>query len=77
MGEFNLERANAGEPVCTRDGRDVEISGFNRGNVPYPVCGVIFLGKNKEDRFRSVWNNEGKFSVFADFDMNLDLMMVD
>jgi hypothetical protein len=29
MKPFDLEKALAGEPVCTRDGRPVKIAGFN------------------------------------------------
>ena len=41
MKPFNLERALAGDPVVTRDGRKVlELYLFNI-DVDYPLCGII------------------------------------
>ena len=42
---FNLERAKAGEPVCTVDGEDVKILCFERNNVVYPI--VALIGHNE------------------------------
>jgi len=35
MKEFNLEKALAGEPVVTRDGRQVKIAGYNKDGENY------------------------------------------
>lgn len=40
MKPFNLERALAGDPVITRDGREVKIAGYN----PKTHEGVRILG---------------------------------
>lgn len=39
MKPFNLEEAKAGKPVCTRDGRKVNILRFDLNN-PYPIIAV-------------------------------------
>lgn len=44
MKPFNLEEARKGKPVCTRDGRDVEILKFDVDSR-YPVLGLV---QNKE-----------------------------
>jgi hypothetical protein len=42
MEKFNLERALAGEPVCTRDGNEVtQLTYFEAPKDPYPVVGVL------------------------------------
>ena len=44
---FDLERAKAGDPVITKDGRDVRILCFNVKNS-YPIVGVCKeIGRNK------------------------------
>lgn len=40
MKPFNLEKAKAGAPVFTRDGRDVRLLCFDRKSV-YPICGLV------------------------------------
>ena len=42
MKPFNLERALAGEPVITRDGRPVKIAGYNPdADIEYKICGWV------------------------------------
>lgn len=46
MKPFNLEEAKAGKPVCTRDGRRVEIISFeNPSNNNYPILAKVFSVK--------------------------------
>lgn len=41
MKEFNLEEAKAGKPVCTRDGRDVEILKYDRIGFNQPMITLV------------------------------------
>ena len=41
MKQFNLELAKQGKPVCTRDGRDVEILKWDIKNSTYPIISLI------------------------------------
>ncbi len=60
MKPFNLEEAKAGKPVCTRDGRRVEIISFENPSDNYPILAKVFsvemITKNlplpKVERFR-------------------------
>ena len=46
MKPFNLEEAKVGKPVCTRNGRRVEIISFeNPSNNNYPILAKVFFGK--------------------------------
>lgn len=57
MEKFNLERALAGEPVVTRDGREVtEIHLFKTIKTNYPLI-VVVGGDNQE------YTEEGKFNI--------------
>jgi hypothetical protein len=40
MKPFNLEEAKAGKPVCTRDGKRVEIISFENPNSVYPILAI-------------------------------------
>lgn len=42
MKPFNLEEAKAGKPVCTRDGRRVEIISFENPSDNYPILAKVF-----------------------------------
>lgn len=67
---FNLEKAKAGKPVCTRDGRKARIICFDLNNDEYPIVAVI--------------TNNGKEDELYKYDINgingtigiLDLMML-
>jgi len=41
MKPFDLEKAKAGHPIVTRDGRDIEFIGVSSGSLKYPVCAVF------------------------------------
>jgi len=59
MEKFNLERALAGEPVCTRDGRDVtQLVKFDIDS-DYQIWGVI-------NQFMYGWDLDGKNSNLKD-----------
>ena len=69
MKEFNLEDAKAGKPVCTRDGREVELLKFDaRGKRP--LVGIL---KGKEEDDVSFWYINGR--TWVDRERPDDLMM--
>lgn len=65
---FDLEVAKAGNPVCTRDGREARIICFDRiGNLP-----IIALVKNREGETVYYYYNNGrdnKENVEKDYDL--------
>lgn len=71
MKPFNLEEAKVGKPVCTRNGRRVEIISFeNPSNNNYPILARVF--SYNTDYINLSYNQEGYF--FNDnrkFDANL------
>lgn len=74
MKPFNLKEAKAGKPVCTRDGRRVEIISFDNSNNNYPISARVF--SNDTDYTNFSYNQKGYF--FNDGrEFNTDLMMVE
>ena len=74
MKPFNLEEAKAGKPVCTRDGRRVEINSFDNPNNGYPILARVFSDNTDYNDF--VFTQEGYF--FKDNrEFGADLMMVE
>lgn len=74
MKPFNLEEAKAGKPVCTRDGRRVEISSFDNPNNGYPILARVFSDNTDYNNF--VFTQEGCF--FKDNkEFGADLMMME
>lgn len=65
---FDLERAKAGEPVCTVDGEDVKILCFERNKVVYPI--VALIGHNESIM---TYTRNGK--THKNGESNSDLMM--
>ena len=75
MKPFNLEEAKAGKPVCTRDGRRVEIISFeNLSNNNYPILAKVFFDKNDYEEF--TFTESGNLFV-AIKGSEADLMMVE
>ena len=71
---FDLEKAKAGKPVCTRDGRKARIICFNRaGYNMFPIVALIMNGDKESDiytyRPNGTWDNNGNES-------EKDLMML-
>jgi hypothetical protein len=64
MKPFNLERALAGDPVVTRDGRPVKIAGYNSNVNPYyQVIGWV-------DELVVTWKKSGQIANCGnDFDL--------
>jgi len=68
MKPFNLERALAGDPVVTRDGRPVKIAGYNEeAETEYKICGWV-------DGEVEGWNVDGLLSESIK-DADIDLFM--
>ena len=65
---FNLERAKAGEPVCTVNGEDVKLLCFERNKVVYPI--VALIGYNE-----SVMTYTRNGKTHKNGESNSDLMM--
>lgn len=51
MKPFDLEEAKAGKPVCTRDGRKVEIISFEHPIKGYPILAKVFFCKDDYEEF--------------------------
>lgn len=66
---FNSERAKAGEPVCTREGKCVKILCFDRNNKDYPIVAL----RDYNDEIMS-YTCDGK-SCIAGIISKDDLMM--
>lgn len=67
---FDLEAAKAGEPVCTRDGREARIICFDRiGNLP-----IVALVKNGEHEDVYYYHNNGKDNK-SNEEKDYDLLM--
>lgn len=74
MKPFDLEEAKAGKPVCTRDGRKVEIISFEHPIKGYPILAKVFFGKDDYEEF--TFTESGTFFV-ADKESEADLMMTE
>lgn len=74
MKPFDLEEAKAGKPVCTRDGRKVEIISFEHPIKGYPILTKVFFGKDDYEEF--TFTESGTFFV-AGKESEADLMMAE
>jgi hypothetical protein len=68
MKPFNLERALAGEPVITRDGRPVKIAGYNEeadddSKVALWIGGYVY-GCSDSGIYNFIRNRESNFDLF-------------
>lgn len=74
MKPFDLEEAKAGKPVCTRDGRKVEIISFEHPIKGYPILAKVFFGKDDYEEF--TFTESGTFFV-AGKESEADLIMAE
>lgn len=74
MKPFDLEEAKAGKPVCTRDGRKVEIISFEHPIKGYPILAKVSFGKDDYEEF--TFTESGTFFV-ASKESEADLMMAE
>lgn len=58
MKEFDLEKAKAGHPVCTRDGHEARILCFDREGQP-PIVALV---KDAGNETIFSYNNMGRYS---------------
>ena len=65
MKPYNLERALAGDPVVTRDGRPVKIAGYNE-EAQYSDTLIGWLGG-----YYCRWNKEGQHFTACETDFDL------
>lgn len=77
MKPFNLEEAKAGKPVCTRDGRRVEIISFENPNNGYPILARVFFDKNDYNDYEEFTFTESGNLFVAIKGSEADLMMVE
>ncbi len=73
MKPFNLKKAKAGRPVCTRDGRKARIIAFDlKGDYPI-VCAVT--NPNNEQEGILLYSEDGMSNhVSSDFDLMMALV---
>lgn len=69
MKPFDIEKAKAGHPVCTRDGRKARIICFDVKGDGYPIIALIDEGESEYTRY---YNKKGKTEDYPD---GYDLMM--
>jgi hypothetical protein len=75
MKEFNLEKALQGQPVVTRNGKNVfKLQKIDLGNITltFPLVGYVEKNWCKE-----CWTLKGKFWREKNQESNLDLFMKD
>ena len=61
MKPFNLEEAKVGKPVCTRNGRRVEIISFeNPSNNNYPMSHLLQMRGLKRMKKERIWQRKVK-----------------
>lgn len=78
MKEFDLEKAKAGAPVCTREGRKVRIVCFDVKGDKYPIL-ALAENPNGVDEDIMWYTRDGKYyDPELDFGQSVDdLMMAD
>lgn len=63
MKNFDLEKAKAGAPVCTRDGRQVRIVCFDAIGDDFPIIALITVKRGSDKGYfeQGYWyNKDGK-----------------
>ena len=75
---FDLQKAKAGKPVCTRDGRKARIICFDRRlfykNVSYPILALVECSDGEDDVCG--YNEKGKVLIEDGAEYKDDLMML-
>lgn len=78
MKPFDLQKAKAGKPVCTRDGRKARIICFDRRlfykNVSYPILALVECSDGEDDVCG--YNEKGKVLIEDGAEYKDDLMML-
>lgn len=74
MKPFDLEKAKAGAPICTRDGSKARIVCFDANNKRFPLV-VLIKDSDNSDEYPVLYNKEGNF-FDGEKDHPKDLCMV-
>lgn len=74
MKPFDLEKAKAGAPVCTREGFNARIICFDANNDGFPIVALI-IDSNSSNEYPVSLTKKGRFSDGA-ADSQKDLFMV-
>ena len=74
MKPFDLEKAKAGKPVCTRDGRKARILCFDLDNEDYKIAAAISMDNHKGEKVET-YTIDGRCEDI-NIKKSLDLMMV-
>lgn len=72
MKPFDLEKAKAGAPVCTREGFKARIICFDANNDRFPIVALLKSDNGKE--YPASFTKEGRFSD-GEVDSSNDLLM--
>lgn len=76
MKEFDLQKAKAGEPLCTRDGRNVRIICWDFKNETYPIVALVEnIGKGNVYECANFYHSNGH--IYDKGISGTDLMMAD
>lgn len=73
MKPFDLEKAKAGAPLCTREGFRARIVCFDADNDRFPIVALLKSDNGKE--YPASFTKEGRFS-YGEVDSSKDLLMV-
>lgn len=73
MKPFDLEKAKAGAPLCTREGFRARIVCFDADNDRFPIVALLKSDNGKE--YPASFTKEGRFSD-REVDSSTDLLMV-
>lgn len=73
MKPFDLEKAKAGKPVCTRNGHKARIICFDKIDSCYPIVALV---SDSEQESICRFTNKGRKFSRLDIEDDLDLFMV-
>ena len=73
MKPFDLEKAKAGAPVCTREGFKARIICFDANNNRFPIVALL-KDSNSSKEYPASFTKEGRFSD-GEVDSSNDLLM--
>ena len=76
---FDLQKAKAGKPVCTRDGHKARIICFdyNGETGDYPIVALVHYNKGSKCYERVLkYTYDGMFNIYGDCQHDEDLMML-
>lgn len=73
MKRFNLEKAKAGDPVCTRGGYKARIICFDAKALDYPVIALV----EKDNKYEEIctYAESGEYNIDRERNSDMDLMM--